>query len=367
VNLLQSVAEALLFYHPAVWWVSGHIRAERERCCDDLAVAVTGDALQYAAALAELEACRPAHLAAVAANGAPLSGRIARLLGEPRPAERSGPARGTLLGVVLLAAAAWGVFAQESTRPAFQVASVKLNTANPQRKIVRPQPGGRLMTENAPLVMLIQNAFGVQSYQVAGGPAWINEDGYDIQAKPEGETSTLQMWLMLQSLLAARFKLALHRETRELPVYALTAAKGSFRPPPPREDGCAAAQPGAPPVPGMFPCGRVGINAAPAGVEMNGRKAPMAEFVRMLAMLMGRPVIDRTGFTGELDIHLSFTPDESTQGLPGAGPGAFPPPSDPTRPNIFGAMEEQMGLKLASSRGPVEVLVIDHVERPTAN
>jgi uncharacterized protein (TIGR03435 family) len=93
----------------------------------------------------------------------------------------------------------------------------------------------------------------------------------------------------------------------------------------------------------------------------------MAEFVRMLAMLMGRPIIDQTGFTGQLDVHLSFTPDESTQGLPGARPGAMSEASDPNKPNIFAAMQEQMGLKLTSSKGPVEVLVIDRVERPTAN
>jgi uncharacterized protein (TIGR03435 family) len=173
------------------------------------------------------------------------------------------------------------------------------------------------------------------------------------------------MWLMLQSLLADRFKLAVHRETRQLPVYDLTAAKGGFNPPPPKED-CVNAPPGPPP-PGTFACGRVGINGAPSGLQMNGRKVPMAEFVRMLALLMGRPVIDQTGFPGEMDVHLSFTPDESVQGIPGTGPGAMSEATDPNKPNIFAALEEQMGLKLSSSNGPVEVLAIDRVERPTAN
>ena len=364
VNLWQSVVEALLFYHPAVWWISGHIRAEREQCCDDVAVALGGDVLTYVNALAELESARPAHWAAVAANGGQIADRIARLLGEPRSG--AGLARGTVLGAVLLIAVAWGLFAQSEPRPTFQVASVKLNTANPQHKIVRPQSGGRLMAENAPLLMLIQNAYGVQAYQVVGGPGWINTDGYDIEAKPDGETSTAQMWLMLQSLLAERFKLAVHRETREQPVYTVTSAKGRFNPPAPKDDGCVISQPGAPPQPGTFPCGRVGINMAPSGLQMGGRKALMAEVVRTLAMVMGRPVVDQTGFTGEFDLNLSFAPDESTQGLPGAGPGAFPP-SDPSKPNIFAALEEQTGLKLTSSKGPVEVLVIDHVERPSAN
>jgi uncharacterized protein (TIGR03435 family) len=364
VNLLQSVAEALLFYHPAVWWVSSHIRTERERCCDDAAVAAGGDVLEYVNALAELAGSRPAHLAVVAANGGSLADRIARLLGESRP-PASGK-RGTLVAVLLLAATAYGVYAQDTPRPEFQAASIKLNTAGPQLHLIRPQPGGRLVAENATLQMLIMNAYHVQAYQVVGGPGWIGADGYDVEAKPESETSPGQMWLMVQSLLADRFKLALHRETRQLPVYELVGAKGSFNPPASKDD-CATVGRGELPPPGTFPCGSVGINMTPAGLQMSGGKAPMAEFARMLAMLMGRPVIDRTGFKEELDVHLSFTPDESTQGLPGASPGAMSGASDPNKPDIFAALQEQMGLKLTSSKGPVEILVIDHVERPTAN
>jgi uncharacterized protein (TIGR03435 family) len=368
VNLLQSVAEALLFYHPAVWWVSSHIRAERERCCDDAAVAVGGDVLEYVNALAELESSRPAHLAAVAANGGSLADRIARLLGESRPASGNGLARGTMLGVVLLAAAAYGVFAQDTPRPEFQVASVKRNTVvNLRRKGVFPQPGGRLAAENAPLLLLIQNAYGIQAFQVVGGPAWMNTDGYDIEAKPEAETSVKQMWLMLQSLLADRFKLALHRETRQLPVYDITGVKGSFSPPPPKEGGCLGEGDGPPPPPGSTPCGRVRISISPTGLQMDGGKAPMPEFLRVLAVVLNHPVIDKSGFSGLLDVHLAFTPDENTQGLPAPMPDEPPRASDPTRPNIFAALQDQLGLKLTSSKGPVDVLVIDHVEHPTVN
>ena len=121
VNILQSVAEALLFYHPAVWWVSGHIRAERELCCDDVAVSVSGDALTYARALAQLESYRPAHLsAAVAANGGSLADRIARLLGQSRPAVRTGLGPGVLAVAILLVAAAYGLFGQSDAHPAFR-------------------------------------------------------------------------------------------------------------------------------------------------------------------------------------------------------------------------------------------------------
>jgi uncharacterized protein (TIGR03435 family) len=102
-------------------------------------------------------------------------------------------------------------------------------------------------------------------------------------------------------------------------------------------------------------------------MRIDGGKASMSEFVRILAAVLSRPVIDNTGFTGVFDPHLAFTPDENPQGLLGPGPASTPPPSDPTKPSIFAALQEQLGLKLSSSKGPVEVLVIDHLERPTAN
>ncbi len=377
VNILQSIAEALLFYHPAIWWVSGHLRSERESCCDDVAVSVTGDVLTYVQALAEWESCRPsAFKTAVAANGGSLSHRIGRLLGQARPPARTGLGPGVLAVAILLVVAALGMFGQQAARPEFQVASIKPNTAVGARGMgVRALPGGRLTTLNAPLMMLIQNAYTVQASQVVGGPSWINSEGYDIEAKPEGNTDREHMWLMLQSLLADRFKLALHRETKELPIYTLTVTKGGLKPPPPNAGTCATFDPAAPPRPGAplgFPCGKVGIMGSPSGLlQMQGGKVLMPELVRILGMVMGRQVSDRTGVTGEFEVHLEFTPDESTMGLPGSGgkddPGGPPLATDPARPNIFAALQEQLGLKLTPAKGPVDVLVIDHVERPTAN
>jgi uncharacterized protein (TIGR03435 family) len=377
VNILQSVAEALLFYHPAIWWVSGHLRSERESCCDDVAVSVTGDVLTYVRALAEWESCRPAPFkTAVAANGGSLAYRIGRLLGQSRPPARTGLGPGVLAVTILLVVAAFGVFGQQTAPLAFQVASIKPNTAVGARGMgVRALPGGRLSALNAPLMMLIQNAYAVQASQVVGGPPWINSEGYDIEAKPERNTDRNRMWLMLQTLLADRFKLALHRETRELPLYTLTLTKSGLKQPPPNEGSCVTIDPNAPPPPGTalgFPCGRVGVMGSPSGLlQMQGGKVPMSELVRVLAMVLGSPVVDRTEFTREFDVHLDFTPDESTMGLPGArgpgDPGGPPLATDPGRPNIFAALQEQLGLKLAPAKGPVEVLVIDHVERPTAN
>jgi uncharacterized protein (TIGR03435 family) len=376
VNILQSVAEALLFYHPAVWWVSGHIRAERELCCDDVAVSLTGDAFTYASALAEIESARPAHLhAAIAANGGSLTGRIARLLGKSRPATRTLSGPGPVVSAILLAIAAYGAFAQSADPPRFAVASVKRGEvwiADSVPMAVRPQPGGRLTTLNSPLAFLIQRAYGVQAYQIAGGPPWIKTDGYNIEAKPAANTDPKQMWLMLQALLAERFKLQLHRETRELPVYGLTATKGGPRLPEPAGGPCTEVFTGPPPKPGeprpAPPCGP-GIQASGTGVSMRGLNLSVAKFAEFLGTLIGREVVDKTGFTGKFDLHLDFALDDAIAGLPfHRGPGDADQSADSAaRPSLFTAIQEQLGLKLESAKGPVEVLVIDRVERPAEN
>jgi uncharacterized protein (TIGR03435 family) len=231
---------------------------------------------------------------------------------------------------------------------------------------VRPQPGGRLTTLNSPLGFLIQRAYGVQAYQIAGGPPWIKTDGYNIEAKPAANTDQKQMWLMLQALLADRFKLQLHRETRELPVYDLTATKGGPRLPKPAGGPCTEVFTGPPPKPGeprpAPPCGP-GIQASGTGVSMRGLNLSTAKFAAFLGTLIGREVVDKTGFTGKFDLHLDFALDDAIAGLPfNRGPG-----DAEAGPSIFTAIQEQLGLKLESTKGPVEVLVIDRAERPTEN
>ncbi len=372
VNILQSVAEALLFYHPAVWWISGHIRAERELCCDDIAVSLTGDAFTYALALADLESSRPEHLnAAMAANGGSLAHRIARLLGQSRPESRTLPGPAAIASAILPMVVAYGVFAQSTAAPKFDVASIKLDTSGIPRHIVRPLPGG-LRTENAPVRMLMQNAYGLQSYQIAGGPGWIDSAGYDIDAKAAGATDRRHVFAMLQSLLEDRFKLKAHRETKELPVYDLIAAKGGLKLPSPKEGACLSTASsnwagGRLPPPGgvqtpLPPCGDISVMLLPGGARMQGGNVTMAEFIRVLSMALGSSVIDKTGFSGPFDVRLDFLPDETTAALP-----APPSPPDEPKASILNAIQEQLGLKLEAAKGPVEVLVVDHVERPTEN
>lgn len=371
VNMLQSAVETLLFYHPAVWWVSGHMRAERELCCDDAAVAATGDALLYARALAELSTlCRPV---VMAANGGALAHRIGRLLGKPRPAPRTWPGTGSLAAALLPVIAAVAMFGQSGGKPKFEVASIKPDPEQGNTGL-RLRPGG--LTANGPLKVMMIRAYGVQSFQIAGGPEWTNSERYAVDAKAAGNPGREQVSLMLQSLLEDRFQLKVHRETRELPVFNLVIARGGPKLSDPKENGCIEgdAPPlpngGRMPVPGSVPtpvarCGGLTITLEKGGVRMFGGKIAMAEIAKVLAPTLGRMVIDRTGITRLFDVDLHFVPDDTTALLP-------PPPpdgaaSEPLSPPIFSALSEQLGLRLESAKGPVEVIVIDHVERPTAN
>jgi len=222
---------------------------------------------------------------------------------------------------------------------------------------------------------MLGHSLPLPASQVVGGPAWIDSEGYDIEAQPAANTDPKQEWLMWQTLLGDRFKLKLHRETRELPVYVLTAAKNGFKLPAAKQADCVSFPPGTTPqhIPGKVDCGYVsgpnmGLSAGPglgylAGLGIVGRKVRIANLSRELALILDRPILDRTGFTGEFDLNLNFTPDGALMGLP---PG-YGGPGDPTLPNIFAALEEQLGLKLTPAKGPVEVLVVDHAERPIEN
>jgi uncharacterized protein (TIGR03435 family) len=375
VNGLQNMVEAILFYHPAVWWISGHIRLERELCCDDAAVATSGDVVTYARALAGLESARPAHAGIVmAANGGSLVNRIARLAGRSRPAPHTVSGSGIIVAAAILAITALTLFGQTPVRPTFEVASIK-PTSDQGLMMVRPLPGR--LTATASLQMLIQNAYGVQAFQIAAGPGWLNSDRFAIEAKADGHATRDQILLMLQSLLEERYQLKFHRETRELPVYVLVAAKGGLRLKSPKEGACVepttdtppdwAGGRMAPPQDGPLPparCGTLRVMLGVPAAQMQGGKIAMAELARSLSLVMDRTVIDRTGLTALSDIQLTFLPDDSTAAMPPPPPGAVPA-LEMKAPSILTALQEQLGLRLESTKGPVEVIVIDHAERPS--
>jgi bla regulator protein blaR1 len=267
--------------------------------------------------------------------------------------------------------------------PVFEVASIKPNNSGDGRVMLGLQPGGRFTATNVPLRLLIRNAYQLQDFQIVGAPSWIGSERYDIVAKAEDgtpiETPSLdrsgpsRVQLMMRALLAERFQLVVHNETRELPIYALVPARsdGKLGPDLHKSDtDCnavlAAGQrgrglaPPPPPQPGeRLPCGiRIGMGNMTIG------GAPLFQIANAIANFIGRTVVDKTGLSGNYDANLTWTPDQMPQRPPGA---PEPPPIDPNGPSIFTALQEQLGLKLDSQKGPVAVLVIDRVERPKEN
>ena len=282
-----------------------------------------------------------------------------------------------IAGALLLGAAMFTLFGQTTARPKFEVASIK-PSQEMRFQSVRPLPGR--LTANATVKLLIQNAYSVEPFQIQGGPDWINSERFEIEAKADSNAPRAQIFLMLQSLLEDRFQMKIHRETRELPVYALVAAKSGPKLAAPKEGSCISATPDpggewgggrmAPPTPGRMTapaqCGAVRIMLEPSGARLSGGKITMAEFVRMLSMALGRAVIDRTGVTAPFDLQLTFQPDEITAAVPPPPPGSGSP-DEARYPSIVTALQEQLGLRLESTKGPVDTIVIDSATKPAAN
>ncbi len=257
----------------------------------------------------------------------------------------------------------------------FEVASIKpSNAANPGMGI-RRQPGGRFNTVNTPINRLIIFAYQIQDFQLVGGPGWISSDRFDIVAKMNGDPPPIvpgsgadHMMLAMRTLLADRFKLVVHRETRQLDIYALTMAKPDGKPGPalkPASGDCSpaafAGRRGGPPPAGGPPPVVCGIQGGPGRIRFGG--FPLSLFATGISNRVGRFVVDRTGLTGNWEFELSFAADVPPPGaLP---PGVTPPAVDPDAPDLFTAVREQLGLKLESTKGPVEVLVVDSVQQPT--
>ena len=255
--------------------------------------------------------------------------------------------------------------------PQFDAASIKPNPSPSLRHVILPPVGGRLSTRFAPLGLLVGYAYGVQSYQIAGGPEWMNSAGFDLEAKAEGNPPESQVRQMLQSLLEDRFRLRVHRENRESPVYFLTPAKTGLHLHEPKPGDCTdlgavPAAPGSPPHPITGVCGKLLIGGSPGGMLVRGRRIAMPELTRVLSGIFDRAVIDRSGAAGEFDVDLPFSYDESTTGIP-KPQGSVERSQDENFPSLPTALQKQLGLRLESGRAPVEVLVVDRAERPSAN
>ena len=334
---------------------------ERERACDEEVLRRASDPQVYAEAI--LSVCK-LYLAlplvcASGVSGSDLKTRIEAIVAN-RVADRLNLPRRLLLALTAIGMVAGPVAlgvlnaplgrAQsqigEGARLEFEVASVKLNKTGARGASAVPAPGGRRFTAtNAPLMMLVMLAYNVTQRQIAGLPNSFNAEGYDIEAKTDHPVSYQQLMRMLQSLLADRFKLTLHRETKELPVYAMVVAKGG----PKLRENPALGDP-------------LVTRGAKAG-EQVFQNFPMPRFAFILSVQLDRSVEDRTGLAGSYDFTLAYMRDRVGAGVL---EGREAQPSSDT-PSIFTALQEQLGLKLESAKGPVETLVIDHVERPSEN
>ena len=277
--------------------------------------------------------------------------------------------RKLVLTLLLAGAAAIVVPAQEKDAT-FEVASVKANKSGDGNGNLRGLGSDRVVATNMPVRPIITFAYLVAQYQLVGGPDWLTSSRYDLVAKMEGNPSAgfvpgsntpNPMQLALRHLLEDRFKLRVHRETREMDIYALVLARPGGNPGPnlkPTTQDCAAIADAArrgekppAPAPGVPLCG---IQGSTGRLRFGG--LPASAFAQAFSGPAGRMVIDRTGLTGSWDFELTYA-------IEGRG-GADAPPADPNVPSFFTAIQEQLGLKLEPTKGPVEVLVIDSVEKP---
>jgi uncharacterized protein (TIGR03435 family) len=276
-----------------------------------------------------------------------------------------------------LMAASVGAAAQQAVRDgrplAFEAASVKPNASGDWRKSLGPAPGGRFLATNNTLRDLLPFAYGIPQvtagFRIVGGPKWIDDDRFDITATVEGTWTPQQMSEMLRTLLADRFKLAAHRETRDLPTYALVAVPGASRLKRSAVDQAACdarraaiqRREAVPPIPAGAPpvCGTGRSN--PGTITAIGWS--IEALTSALSPFVNRVVVDRTGLSGLFDFELKWTPDTVPQLLPDAPPLNI----DPNGPSIFTALQEQLGLRLESTRGLVDIVVIDSVQHPTGD
>jgi len=384
---IHMVVEAIFWFYPLVWWLGARLVEERERACDEEVLQSGGEPQVYAEGI--LNVCKyylesPLFCAA-GVTGSNLKKRIEWIMIRRIGRELTLGGKLLLAGAGTLALAtpvaigllhAPALLAQPpatAEAPAtFEVASIKPGDPGARGVMIRYAPGGRFTAKGTTLKSLIAIAYGVREFQISGGPSWIGSARYDIDAKPEAtsdaddprkiatdaqrEAFEQRQRMRIQALLADRFQLKLGHSTKELPIYVLNIAKNGPKLQESKEESGNRFR---------------GVRMGGPG-HLTGERVPMKFLAELLAGSVGRTVIDQTGLKGKYDFKLEWTPDQNQQGAFGGGPrpgpdGPLPPPVDPNGPSIFTAVEEQLGLKLDSQKGPVEMLTIDAVEKPSEN
>ena len=251
--------------------------------------------------------------------------------------------RRVMLSIAILCALTVAGLAQQppASAPAFEVASVRPNKSGTPNAVPPSRANGSYSASNVALKSVIANAYEVRIFQIAGDPAWVTTERFDIIARGREGTPDRLRPAMLRTLLAERFKLVAHFETREQQVYALVLARSDAKLGPRLKPAAPGNNPDIPLTAG-----------GPGGARIVGKAVSMDDFARELATQFRQVLTNRTGLNERFELDLQYTPDSSTA-------------TAPEFPSIFTAVQEQLGLKLEASRGPVEVLVIDSVERPT--
>jgi uncharacterized protein (TIGR03435 family) len=387
------IVEAVFWFHPLVWWLGARLVAERERACDEGVLQLGNPPKVYAQSILNVcEFCVGSPLPCVSGvTGSDLTTRIVRIMTD-RVAGKLGFGRKLLLSAAgLMAIGApvmFGLFhatqglaqpqggSSTTTSYVYDVASIKPNKSGDNRVRLMFTPDG-LSATNTNLQMLVESVYEIQDNQLSGAPGWLRSERYDIEAKMDSAVADQLRKLdtdqrraarqqMLQALLADRCKLAIHRETTEQTVYALVVAKSGSK--------LHEAKPGD-----AYPNGFKGPDGQPgvgmmmmggAGGPVNAQGIAISNLAGFLSRQLGRKVIDKTGLTGIYDFTLKWAPDQSTPLFNGPAGGPSPAdsaPADSSGPSLFTAVQEQLGLKLESQKGSVEVIVIDHVEKPSEN
>jgi bla regulator protein BlaR1 len=388
---IHMVVEAVFWFHPLVWWLGTRLVEERERACDERVLEAGSERQVYAESILKTcEFCVGSPLTCMSGvTGADLKKRIVHIMTQPVIPELDSKKKILLGAAAVVAMAAPIVFGlvnagprrtvwqTENTAanvPAYEVASIKPEKSGDNMFRAIDTPDG--FTATTTLQMLIRLAYGVQDFQISAAPNWVNSDKYKVEAKMDKGTVDELRKLgedqqeparqrMLQALLLERFNLTLHRETKELPVYSLVIAKNG-----PKLDGAKPGDADSDDFKG--PDGRPmkGGHFIRMGMgQLTGHDLGMAEMVHVLSQQLGRTVVDNTGLKGNYNWTLKWTPDQSAPMFKGpeGREGTDNTASADSGPSIFTAIQQQLGLKLESKKGPVEILVIDHVEKPSEN
>ena len=406
--LIHMLVEAIFWFHPFVWWIERRMLEERERACDEAVVQSGGRTDIYADGLLRVSRfCAELPLACVSGiAGADLSKRIRSIMA-PRTAALSVGKKLMLAALALGAVAgpvAFGVMQQapqasqilHAAGPlsSFEVATIKPDHSGSDFAFFgaagHGAPLDRFIAKDVSVRKLLGWAFAGNSlplpdYEISGGPGWVDSDRYDIDAKLDdsqvaelqklsGTDRLLHVHGMVQALLADRFKLVVNDTTITRPVYALVVARGGLRmkqttpcsTPPPGSAPPPPPPPGAPLAAPKGPATRIPPQVAGRPGDLIACGLPVKGLVRVLQLGLDRPIVDRTGLTGNYTFELKWTPDlEKPEPMPGPTSSPETAPPDASGPSIFTALQEQLGLRLEPTKGPVEALEIVHIEKPT--